>query len=180
MNKHKIIFITLVLSAVIWSIIKSLEPGGSSITWFLGLLLLTLVSYYYGFVDKSINPFRFYAQGGFVTFFMLALLMAYIARVEDKGLEELSKYIAPYPNVESINIIPRTSDKTIQHWQIKTSDSKEQIRKFYSDEKNLQDWQVIRKKPMLVMEKSNYKLTISITEHPRISLSFIFYHVENN
>lgn len=179
MNKHKIIFIILVFSAVTWSIIKSMEPSGGSIPWFLGLLLLTLASYYYGFVDKSFNPFRFYAQGGFVTFLILTFLMAYIARVEDEGLEEISKYIAAYPNVESINFIPRTSDKTIQHWQIKTSDSIEQIRKFYSVEENLRDWHVIKTKPMLVLEKNDSRLTISVTEHPRISMNIIFYHIEN-
>jgi len=155
-----------------------MEPGGGSITWFLGLLLLTLVSYYYGFVDKSFNPFRFYAQGGFVIFLMLTFLMAYIARVEDEGLEEISKYIAVYPNVESINFIPRTSDKTIQHWQIKTNDSIQHIKAFYSDQDNLRDWQIIREGPILVLEKSNYKLTISVTEHPRISLNYIFCHIE--
>ena len=178
MNKHKIIFIILVFAAVTWSLIKSMEPGGESIPWFFGLLLLTLVSYYYGFVDKSFNPFRFYAQGGFVTFLMLTLLMAYIARVEDKGLEEISRYIAVYPNVESISFIPRTSDRTIQHWQLKTSDPIKHISKFYSNQENLRDWQIIRKEPMLVLEKNNYKLTISFTEHPRISQNYIFYHIE--
>ena len=156
-----------------------MEPGGGSIPWFIGLLLLTLLSYYYGFVDKNFNPFRFYAQGGFVTFLMLTFLLAYIARVENKGLEEISRYIAVYPNVESLNFIPRTSDRTLQHWQIKTSDPIEHIREFYSDQENLRDWQIVRKAPILVLEKNNYKLTISITEHPRISQNYIFYHIEN-
>ena len=178
MNKHKILFIILVFTAVTWSIIRSMEPSGGSISWFLGLLLLTLVSYYYGFVDQSINPFHFYAQGGFVTFLILTFLMAYIARIEDKGLEEMSKYIAVYPNVESINFIPRTSEKTIQHWQIKTSDPIQHIKAFYSRQENLREWQIIRTEPRLVLEKNNHKLTISISEHPRISLNFIFYHIE--
>ncbi|MEJ2181634.1 MAG: hypothetical protein P8Y28_14690 [Gammaproteobacteria bacterium] len=179
MNKHKLIFIILVFVAIILSITKSMQPGGGSIPWFIVLLLLTLVSYYYGFVEKSRNPFRFYAQGGFVTFLLLTFLMAYIARNEDKGLEEISRYIAVYPNVESINFIPRTSNRTIQHWQIKTSDPVEHIKEFYSNPKNLRDWQIVRKEPMLVLEKNNYKLTISFTEHPRISQNYIFYHIEN-
>ena len=119
MNKNQLVFIILIVLATIWLIIKSMDPGGGSIIWFFALLLLTLVSYYYGFVDKSTNPLRFYSQAGFITFLLLTFLMAYIARVEDKGLEEISKYIAVYPNVESINFIPRSSEKTIQHWQLK-------------------------------------------------------------
>ncbi|WP_455218882.1 hypothetical protein [Kaarinaea lacus] len=178
MNKQQIVFILLIVTAVFWLIIKSVEPGGGSIPWFFGLLLLSLISYYFGFVDKRFNPLRFYAKAGFIIFLLLTFLMAYIARVEDEGLEEISNYIVAYPNVESINFIPRTSDKTIQHWQIKTSDSIEQIREFYSVEENLGDWRVIRRTPTLVLEKNNYRLTISVTEHPRISMNIIFYHIE--
>ena len=178
MNKQQIVFIFLIISAVVWLIIKSTGPGGESIPWFFTLLVMTLISYYYGFVDKSFNTLRFYSQAGFIIFLLLTFLMAYIARVEDQGLEEISKYIVVYPNVESINFIPRTSDKTIQHWQIKTNDPVERIKEFYLNESNLQGWQVIRKDPVLVLEKNNQKLTISTAEHPRISITMIFYHIE--
>ena len=157
---------------------KSLEPSGGSIPWFLGLLFLALLNYYYGFVDSGFNPFRFFAKAGFVIFLTLALLMAYVARIEDDGLSEIEEYVAVYPRIEELHFIPRTSDKTIQHWQIKTYDPVADIKKYYSNQKNLRDWDVILNEPVLVLEKSNTRLSITIGEQPRSPLSMIFYHLE--
>lgn len=179
MTRHQIIFVGFVCVAIVWTIIQSLQPGGGSIPWFLGFLLITLVSYYLGFVDKSLNPFRFWAQAGFVVSLMLTFLMAYLSRVEDKGLEEIAKYVAVYPNVESIHFIPRTSGKTIQHWQVTTGDAVKDINTFYSDRNNLRDWRVIITDPMLVLENDVYRLTITAAAQPRSSFSNIFYHIEH-
>lgn len=179
MASHKLIPIFLACLALAWMIIKSTAPDGGTIPWFIGLLLFALVSYYYGFVEKSFNPFRFYAKAGFVTFITLSVLMAYIARLEDDGLEEIAGYIEVYPIIEEIHFIPRVSDKTIQHWQIKTTSTAEAVKQFYNDQKNLRDWQVVVEEPVLVFEKANLKLTIAVAEQPRSSLSNIFYHLEH-
>jgi len=172
------VFIVFVCLAVLWALGKSLESGGGSIPWFLGLLFLALLNYYYGFVHGGYNPFRFYAQAAFVVFLMLALLMAYIARVEDDGLSEIAKYVAVYPRVKELHFVPRTSDRTIQHWQIESGDSVADIKQFYSDQNNLGEWVIVRKEPVLVLENDNTRLTITIGKRPRSSLSFVFYHLE--
>lgn len=178
MTRHQYAFIVIVCLALLWAIARSLEPSGGSIPWFLGFLFLALLNYYYGFVDRGYNPIRFHAQAGFVTFLALALLMAYIARVEDDGLSEIAEYISVYPRIEELHLIPRTSGNIIQHWQIKTSDSVEDIRKYYSDLKNLGDWEIIRNKPVLVFDKNNMRLTITVGEQPRSPLTFAFYRLE--
>jgi hypothetical protein len=129
-------------------------------------------------VDSDFNPFRFYARAGFVTFFALALLMAYVARIEDDGLSEIAEYVAVYPRIEAIHFVPGTSDKTIQHWQIETRDSVEDIKKFYSNRENLRNWEIILNDPVLVLEKNNTRLTITIGEQPRTPLNFAFYLLE--
>jgi len=178
MARNQIAFIVVVCLALLWAIIRSLEPGGGSIPWFLGLLFLALLNYYYGFVDGDYNPFRFYAKAGFVIFLTLSLLMAYVARIEGEGLSEIAEYITVYPDLEELYFVPRTSDKTIQHWQIKSSGSVEDIKKFYLNQNNLRDWEIIRNEPVLVLEKNNTRLTITIGEQPRSSLSIVFYHLE--
>ena len=171
-------FVIFILAALAWTFVKSSEPGGGSIAWFLGFLLMALVNYYYGFVEVGTNPFRSYAQAGFFTFLMLTFLAAYLARLEDNGLVEISEYAVPYPNVESVHIIPRASDKTIQHWQIETSDPIERIAAFYSDPENRRDWQVILDKPMLVLQKDALQLTIIFAQQPRSDKTSVFYHLE--
>jgi len=177
MARNQIAFIVVVCLTLLWAIVRSLEPGGGSIPWFFGLLFLALLNYYYGFVNGDYNPFRFYAKAGFVIFLTLSLLMAYIVRIEGDGLSEIAEYVAVYPVLEELHFVPRTSDKTIQHWQIKSSDSVEEIKKFYSNQDNLSDWEIIRNEPVLVLEKNNTRLTITIGEQPRSSLSIVFYHL---
>ena len=179
MTRYQIAFIIIIFLALLWAIARSLDPGGGSIPWFLGFLLLALLNYYLGFVDSAFNPFRFYAQAGFVTFLMLALLMAYIARIEDNGLSEIAEYVAVYPHIEELHFVPGTSDKTIQHWQIKTGDSVADIKKFYGNPDNLANWNIIRNEPVLVLEKNNTRLTITVGEQPRSPLSMVFYHLEH-
>ena len=92
----RISFIVLVCLGLGLASVKSGEPGGGTIPWLLGFLLLTLLNYYYGFVDRGHNPFRFLSQAGFVVFLALTLLMAYIARTEDEacpGLKITSRFI---------------------------------------------------------------------------------------
>ena len=178
MNRKQIAFIVVVCLALLWAIVRSLEPSGGSIPWFLGLLFLALLNYYYGFVDVDYNPFRFYAKAGFVIFLSLALLMAHIARIEEDGLSEIAEYVAVYPRIEELHFVPRTSGNTIQHWQIKTYDSAADIKSFYSNQKNLRNWEVIRNEPVLVLEQSNMRLSITIGEQPRSSLSMVFYNLE--
>jgi len=178
MTKHQIAFIVFVSVALVWVITKSLEPGGGSIPWFLGFLFLALLNYYYGFVDVGLNPLRFYAKAGFLIFLILALLMAYIARIEDDGLTEIEKYVAIYPRIEGLHFVPRTSDKVIQHWQIETRDPVEDIKKYYTNRKNLRNWEIIRFEPVIVLEQNNTRLTITIGEKPRTPLNFIFYLLE--
>lgn len=178
MTRYQIAFIVVVCVALLWLIVRSLEPTGGSIPWFLGLLFLALLNYYYGFVDRDFNPFRFYAKAGFVIFLMLALLMAYVARIEDDGLSEIAEYVAVYPRIKELHFVPRTSDKTIQHWQIKTSDSVAGIKNFHSNQENLRNWEIIRNEPVLVLVQNDMRLTITIGEQPRSSLSIVFYHLE--
>jgi hypothetical protein len=179
MTRNQIAFIVVICFALLWAVVRSLEPSGGSIPWFLGLLFFALLYYYYGFVDVGFNPFRFYAKAGFVIFLLLALLMAYVARIEEDGLSEIAEYVAVYPRIEELHFVPRTSDKTIQHWQIKTYDPVADIKSFYSNQKNLRNWEIIRNEPVLVLEKSNTRLSITIGEQPRSSLSMIFYHLEH-
>jgi hypothetical protein len=179
MSRNQISFIVIVFLALAWAIVKSREPSGGSIPWFLGFLLLALLNYYYGFVDGGFNPFRFYAKAGFLIFLALALLMAYVARIEDDGLSKIAEYVAVYPRLEELHFVPRTSDKTIQHWQIKSGDSVTDIKKFYLNRKNLRNWEIIRNEPVLVLEKDNMRLTITIGEQPRSPLSIVFYHLES-
>lgn len=179
MTRNQIAFIVVVCLALLWAIVRSLEPSGGSIPWFLGLLFLALLNYYYGFVDVDFNPFRFYAKAGFVIFLSLALLMAYVARIEEDGLSEIAEYVEVYPRIEELHFVPRASDKTIQHWQITTYDPVADIKSFYSNQENLRNWDIILKEPVMVLEKGNTRLSITIGEQPRSSLSMIFYHLEN-
>jgi len=179
MTRIQIAFIVAIGFALLWAIMKSLEPAGGTILWFLGLLFLALISYYYGFIDSGLNPFRFYAKSGLVIFLSLALLMAYIARIEDEGISEIEEYIAVYPRIDEIHFVPRVSDKTIQHWQIKTNDSVADIKEFYLNRENLRNWELIRKEPVLVLEKNDTRLSITIGEQPRSSIRMVFYHLES-
>jgi hypothetical protein len=179
MSKFRIAFIVTVCLVLGLAIVKSQEPGGGMIPWFIAFLFLTLLNYYFGFVDRGNNPFRFLSQTGFVVFLALTLLMAYIARTEDEGLSEIEEYIAVYPHVESLHFVPRVSDRTIQHWQIESRDKVADIRKFYTNRQNLRDWTLIREQPVLVLERGNTRLTITIGEQPRSPLSMVFYHLEH-
>jgi hypothetical protein len=177
MSKFRIAFIVMVCLALGLAIVRSQELGGGMIPWFIGFLFL--LNYYFGFVDRSNNPFRFLSQMGFVVFLALTILMAYIARTEDEGLSEIEEYIAVYPRVESLHFVPRVSDRTIQHWQIESRDNVADIRKFYANRQNLRGWTLVREQPMLVLERSNTRLTITIGEQPRSLLSMVFYHLEH-
>ena len=130
-------------------------------------------------VDRDDNSFRFYAQSGFLGFLALTLLMVYIARVEEKGLDEISEFITVYPNIELVKFIPRSSEKTIQHWQLKTNDSIEYVKKFYSDPANLSGWRIVMAEPMLILKKTDHQLTLSFADQPRSPLNSIFYHLES-
>ena len=114
-----------------------------------------------------------------MVFLFLALLMAYIARMEDGGLSQITEYVAVYPRIEELHFVPRMSGNTIQHWQIKTSDSIEDIKRFYMNRMNLGNWEIIRKEPVVVLEQNNRRLTITIGEQPRSTLSMVFYHLEH-
>lgn len=177
MARNQIAFIVVVCLALLLAIVRNLESGGGSIPWFLGLLFLALLNYYYGFVDGDYNPFRFYAKAGFVILLTLSLLMTYVVRIEGDGLSEMAEHVAVYPGLEELHFVPGTSDKIVQHWQVKSSDSVEDIKKFYSNQDNLRDWEIIRNEPVLVLEKNNTRLTVTIGEQPRSSLSFVFYHL---
>ena len=179
MNKYRIPFIVMVCLGLILAIVKSQEPGGGMIPWFIGFLFLTLLNYYLGFVDRGHNPLRFLSQTGFVVFLALTLLMAYIARTEDEGLSRIGAYIAVYPHVESVHFVPRASDRTIQHWQIKSRDKVADIREFYTKQKNLRDWILIHEEPVLVLERDRERLAITIGEQPRSPLTTVFYHLEH-
>lgn len=137
------------------------------------------MNYYYGFVDRGHNPFRFLSQAGVVVFLALTPLMAYIARTEDEGLSGIEDYIAVYPRVESLHFVPRVSERTLQHWQIDSRDNVAAFRGFYANPENLRDWTLIRKEPVLVLERSRTRLTITIGEKPRSQLSTVFYDLEH-
>jgi hypothetical protein len=179
MTRYRIAFVVMVCAGLVLAIVKSQEPGGGSITWFLGFLLLTLLNYYYGFVDRGHNPFRFLSQAGFVVFLALTLLMAYIARTEDAGLSSIDDYIAVYPRVESVHFVPGVSSRNIQHWQVESRDTIADIRAFYTAPANLRDWTLIREEPVLVLGRDSMRLTITIGEKPRSPLSTVFYHLEH-
>lgn len=179
MSRYRIGFIIMVCLALGLAVVKSQEPGGGTIPWFIGFLLLTLLNYYFGFVDRGHNPFRFLSQAGFVVFLSLTLLMAYIARTEDEGLSDIEEYIAVYPRVESLHYVPRVSGQTIQHWQIESRDNAADIRAFYTNPENLRDWTLLGEEPVLVLERDRMRLTITIGERPRSPLSTAFYHLEH-
>lgn len=173
-NKSRIAFIVMVCLALGLAIVKSQEPGGRMMPWFIGFLFLAQLNYCYGFVDRGRNPIRFLSQAGFVVFLGLALLMAYIARTEDEGLSKIEEYIAVYPRVESLHFVPRVSDRTIQYWPIESRDNVEDIRKFHMNRQNLRDWALIRVEPVLVLERGKQRLTITVGEQPRSPFSPVF------
>jgi hypothetical protein len=45
------------------AVVKRQGTGGGTMPWFIGSLLLTLLNYYLGFVDRGHNPFRFLSSG---------------------------------------------------------------------------------------------------------------------
>jgi uncharacterized membrane protein YadS len=63
MSRYRIGFIIMVCLALGLAVVKSQGPGGGTIPWFIGFLLLTLLNYYFGFVDRGHNPFRFLSSG---------------------------------------------------------------------------------------------------------------------
>lgn len=178
-SKGQAFFLLLVLLALVWAVVKAQNPGGASIPFFLVFLFLTLLNYYFGFVDKSWNPFRFLAQAATFVFLLLAILMAHLFRMEEDAVDQIAKYIDVYPVVTDVHFVPRVSKSELQHWMVKTSDPVAAVKQFYENKSHFRDWQVKTSTPSIVLVKDNFQLTIIIGKQPREDITNIFYRLES-
>jgi len=89
--------------------------------------------------------------------FLLSLVMAFVVYKEFNAINEISKHITPYNGNMSATYTPMANI-----WQFESTDSKEQIELFYSNEENHKDWSVVRRLPQLTLQKGDQILTISL------------------
>jgi len=89
--------------------------------------------------------------------FLLSLVMAFVVYKEFNATNEVAKYITPYNGDMSSIYTP------LSHiWQFETTDSKEQVRLFYSNKENYKGWDLIRSFPFMTIKKDNIQMQIDL------------------
>ena len=179
MQKHFLIRHLPYLATVAGIIFLASKPGGRLIPYAVGIFLVALLFAYFGFIKKDNNAFRFRLQAGAVIMYMLALLLAYISHHEQNSKQIISEWITPYPNINEVTFLPRTSSEIIWHWILESQDQPEKIINFYSTASNTKGWTVSKPGKIIIFNKPGYKLTLSISKRGQGSRVY-FSLVKNN
>ncbi len=169
MKTTKIIF--FLVNAIILAILVHLatQPGGRLIPLAIFCFIMSVVCFYYGFISKDDHILYFWkyrTQAAAVIFFILSLGIATWAKQERSGIEVISEWITPYPEVSKMMLVPRVSKEYIWGWLLESPDSPEKVIDFYMDDKNTQGWDVSRTKSMLFLKKKGFKMVLMITPKP--------------
>ncbi len=136
--------------------------GGRLMVLFLFLWVLFLFSYYLGFIEKSSRPLAYLSQAGAATTFLLIIFVTTVSSLDQRGRDEISKFITVYPNIKTISYLPRVADDQIQYWLVETEDTDEQVNRFYSKPEHREGWQVMSEPPMIILKRDSQKLHILI------------------
>ena len=145
MNFKKVAFSILLflIATVIAAYFIYQNKGGRLFPLFALIMVISAVSYYYGFISKQRYFLKFQTQAAFITSIFLLIFTAYQIRQDQEGGTELSKYIPPYPNIEETAVLPKTQPNQLLHMMLSTSDSKMAVERFYQNSANTPDWKVI-------------------------------------
>ena len=105
-----------------------------------------------GAVDHFYN-----LRSGLPFAFLLSIAMAFVVYKEFNATSEIAKYIVPYNGNMSSIYTPMS-----HIWQFETTDSKKQIKLFYSNEENYKGWDLIRSFPFMTIQKGNIQIRIDL------------------
>jgi hypothetical protein len=152
--------------AIVATLWRFHSPGHRLLPLFFLLLTVASFSYYLGFVHRAWNPFRFLAQSAAITLFALAFLVAHVSRLDHRGIENIRRFIVPYPNIEEISFLPATAADQIQLWLVKSGDSAADVSGFYLRPETHPGWHIVSQPPTMVLERSGQRLSIFISDRP--------------
>jgi len=144
------------------------------------LLSLTTIWFYVGFIRKSTEYYLLpRIRGAFFVFFMLSLIMTFVVFKEAKSKNEISDYIIPYKGDMEAIYVPPVPGNVSQMWMFKTDDSPKQVRQFYSDRKNLQDWELVSGFPFMAIKKDQMEIRISVTASGKTLITYELRNTES-
>lgn len=117
---------------------------------------LSILAYYFRYIKKEPDHYG----GGAAAVLMFPVLsfgMAFAVYMELTATSELAKHITPYNGDMSSKYMPLA-----YIWSFESTDSKEKVEAFYSDEKNHEDWVVLRGFPFMTLQKGNKIMRITV------------------
>ena len=127
-------------------------------------LILTAVTFYFGFVTKTLGRTRL--QGVF--FLCLAVLGLEVFDVYRviRAPAALARYVTPYTAVSDWIYVPRLPGQRGRTWLFSSPDPPDTIRAFYRDEGHRPGWRVLNDRP-LTMERRGLLFIIIVTGDTR-------------
>jgi hypothetical protein len=153
--------------AVIATIWRFQTPGHRLLPLFFLLLAFASFAYYLGFVHRGWNPLRFLAQAAAMTLLGFALLVGYVSRLDQAGVENIARFIAVYPTIEDTSFLPATAEGQIQLWLVKSPDPAADVALFYRRLENRAGWDMISAPPVMVLQRDQQQLTVFITDNAK-------------
>lgn len=158
-------FVPLVLGiAFVATLWRFQSPGHRLLPLFFLLLAFSSLAYYLGFVHRGSNPFRFMAQAAAITLLAVTLLVGYVSRLDQAGIESIGRFIAPYPAIEDTSFLPATGEGQIQLWLARSPDSVADVSRFYRRPENRSGWDMVSGPPMMVLEREGQQLTVAVSD----------------
>ena len=117
---------------------------------------LSIMSFYFKFIKKEQDH---YGRGTTAVVFLplITFAMAFVVYSELTATSELAKYITPYNGDMSSKYTALA-----HNWSFESTDSKEVVEAFHSDENNYEGWELIRGFPFMMLQKENLKMTITV------------------
>jgi hypothetical protein len=127
-------------------------------------LLLAAVTFYFGFVSKTLGRTRL--QGVFfICVALLGLEVFDVYRVL-RAPTTLARYLTPYTPVSDWIYVPRLPGQRGRTWLFSSPDAPDTIHAFYRDERHRPGWRILTEKP-LTMERSGLQFVIIVMGDPR-------------
>lgn len=126
---------------------------------------LTAVFFYFSCMKK--NSLSLYLRGGFLVFLLLDIVLCYAIWRGSRAVSELASYIDPYTVAEVSIWFPPTGE--YKHWELRTHDPPEMVRKYYLDKNHRMGWCLKslegKNNPIvLILEKADLELFILISK----------------
>jgi hypothetical protein len=138
-------------------------------------LALTAVTFYFGFVTKTLGRTRL--QGLFFLCLALMGLEVFDLYRVARAPVALARYVTPYASVNDWVYVPRLPGQRGRTWLFSSPDPPDRIRSFYRDERNRPGWRVLEETP-LTMERMGLRFVIIVTGDARAG-SRILYEVSD-